>query len=348
MRVDAGGYPVYGAGGELRRASGYLHEGPSVLFGRKGTLDRPILVRGRFWALDTMFYTVLGPRIDPRFLHYCATAMPLGACRTGTAVPSMTREDLAALVIPLPPRPRQRAIADHLDGETARIDALIARHRQLIALLRERRHSLIWTTTRCGSDARRRPRDALADGPGAILPHWTTDRLGRLVAIRTGTSSTAVEVESGGYPVYGSGGEFRRASAYLHDGPSVLFGRKGTIDRPLLVSGRFWTADTMFYTIPGDRIDPRYLWYYAQSMPYGFSSTDAALPSVTKSDLASHRMPVPPIDVQRRLAAHLDARTSRIDTLIAKAEQLVALAHERRHALITAAVTGRIDADPAA
>ena len=54
-----------------------------------------------------------------------------------------------------------------------------------------------------------------------------------------GADYSAVEVETGGYPVFGSGGEFRRASDYLFDGESVLFGRKGTVDKPLYVNGRF-------------------------------------------------------------------------------------------------------------
>jgi type I restriction enzyme S subunit len=95
-----------------------------------------------------------------------------------------------------------------------------------------------------------------------------------------GSDYTAVEVDSGGYPVYGSGGEFRRASDYLFEGESVLFGRKGTIDRPLYVNGRFWTVDTMFYTdIDTRTLLPRFAYYWATTLPYGEWATDTALRS---------------------------------------------------------------------
>ncbi len=56
-----------------------------------------------------------------------------------------------------------------------------------------------------------------------------------------------VEVEVNGYPVYGSGGVFKLSSKYLHDGEIYSFlVVKGTVDRPLIVNGKFWTVDTMF------------------------------------------------------------------------------------------------------
>jgi type I restriction enzyme S subunit len=110
-----------------------------------------------------------------------------------------------------------------------------------------------------------------------VLPdRWEVVQMRRLVTFRNGADYKDVEVDEGGFPVYGSGGEFRRASNYLYDGPSVLFGRKGTTDRPLLVSGKFWTVDTMFYTELGDAIEPRFLHHYATTMPFSYYSTSTA------------------------------------------------------------------------
>src|SRR5699024_6684031 len=130
-----------------------------------------------------------------------------------------------------------------------------------------------------------------------------------LVKFGNGQDYKDVETSDGGYPVYGSGGEFRRATRYLHDGESVLFGRKGTIDRPLYVSGKFWTVDTMYYTIPRPHVHAKYVYYAATTIPFDLYSTNTALPSMTSGHLKAHRIPLPPLDEQRVIADYLDQET---------------------------------------
>ncbi|WP_461666704.1 restriction endonuclease subunit S [Gordonia sputi] len=168
--------------------------------------------------------------------------------------------------------------------------------------------------------------------PAALPEGWTVTQMRRLARFRNGADYKPVEVVEGGYPVYGSGGEFKRASEFLFDGESVLFGRKGTIDKPLLVSGRFWTVDTMFFTEPYSTIEPRFLHYYATTIPFAYYSTSTALPSMTQGELGSHRMPLPPLDEQRAIADFLDRETARIDTLIAEQQRLIELLRERKDA----------------
>ena len=77
---------------------------------------------------------------------------------------------------------------------------------------------------------------------------WTIKRFKYCAQICNGGEYSDIEVEEGGYPVIGSGGEFARASKFSYCGKSVLLGRKGTVDKPLFVDGAFWCVDTMFYT----------------------------------------------------------------------------------------------------
>ena len=167
--------------------------------------------------------------------------------------------------------------------------------------------------------------------PESSLPEgWDWVQLRRVATIQNGADYKSVEVADGGYPVYGSGGAFRLASDYLYDGESVLFGRKGTIDKPLHVTGRFWTVDTMFYTTLSDRIVGRYLFYCATTIPYAYYSTSTALPSMTQGDLAGHKIPLPPRDEQRAIADFLDEQTSRIDTLIGNQVELIEFVNGER------------------
>lgn len=179
---------------------------------------------------------------------------------------------------------------------------------------------------------------------GPIPTDWTTCALGRFVRFRNGADYSAVEVESGGYPVIGSGGEFRRASSYLFEGESVLFGRKGTVDRPLHINGRFWTVDTMYFTeIALDKLVPRFVYYWATQLPYSYWLTSTALPSMTQSDLAAAKIPYISMRAQAEIAAFLDRETAEIDAFIADQEELIGLLAERRSATISHAVTKGLD-----
>lgn len=89
----------------------------------------------------------------------------------------------------------------------------------------------------------------------------------RLVDIQNGRDHKHVEQDDG-YPVIGSGGPFTFASEYLYDGESVLLGRKGTIDKPLYISGRFWTVDTMYWTKIRPGICGRFAYYAATTIPF--------------------------------------------------------------------------------
>ena len=91
-----------------------------------------------------------------------------------------------------------------------------------------------------------------------------------------------MESPDGEYPVIGSGGQFSNATRYLYDGESVLLGRKGTIDKPLYINGRFWTVDTMFYTEVSSGASAKFLYYNALTIPFQYYSTSTALPSMTQ------------------------------------------------------------------
>jgi type I restriction enzyme S subunit len=138
-----GAYPVIGSGGEFARASSFMFNGESVLLGRKGTIDKPLYINGPFWAVDTMFYTIIADDAFPRFVYYSALNIPFGLYSTTTALPSMTGEDISSHLIPSPDLAEQEAIAAFLDRETARIDALIEKVQLSIDLLKKRRSALI-------------------------------------------------------------------------------------------------------------------------------------------------------------------------------------------------------------
>jgi type I restriction enzyme S subunit len=77
---------------------------------------------------------------------------------------------------------------------------------------------------------------------------WRKSRLGDLLSIKHGRSQKLVECDGGEYPILATGGQIGWASQFLHDRPSVLIGRKGTIDQPRYMDTPFWSLDTLFYS----------------------------------------------------------------------------------------------------
>ena len=168
------------------------------------------------------------------------------------------------------------------------------------------------------------------DNRNTSIPEgWFRTRLSRVVTFKNGADYRDVESASPGYPVYGSGGRFKWATEWLHDGPSVLFGRKGTINRPLYVDEKFWTIDTMYYSVPNQSlVAPKFLYYWATRIPFAYYATDTALPSITQGDLGSEELLLPPLSEQQQIADYLDHETAEIDAFIMDLDSFISLLHE--------------------
>ncbi len=167
-----GAYPVIGSGGEFARASSFIYNGESVLLGRKGTIDKPLYINGPFWTVDTMFYTKIAVDAFPKFVYYSALNIPFDLYSTNTALPSMTGEALSSHLIAAPKLTEQRDIANKLDRETARIDAIIAKKTRFIELLKEKRSALITHAVTKGLNPNVKMKDSGVDWIGEVPEHW--------------------------------------------------------------------------------------------------------------------------------------------------------------------------------
>ncbi|MFT6385259.1 MAG: type I restriction enzyme S subunit, partial [Bacteroidia bacterium] len=158
---------------------------------------------------------------------------------------------------------------------------------------------------------------------GDIPAYWEVKRLKDFAKVENGKDYKHVEVEEGGFPVYGSGGEFRRSSEYIYNKPSVLLGRKGTIDKPLLVTEPFWTVDTMFYTKINSGVDYRFFYYLCKTIQFDMFTYGSALPSMTQNNLHTMIFCRPILPEQTAIANYLDEKTGKIDQLVSNLENQI-------------------------
>lgn len=298
----------------------------------------------------SVIYTVLKPRnMYGPYVHHLLRSEPFQEefYRWGSGIVadlwSTRYAAMKQIPNPVPPFEEQEEIARFLDRETAQIDALIEKQKELIEALDERRKAVVARAVTRGLDSKVQLKESGVDWLGKIPQHWTAQTFRRIGQLESGADYKEFEVEDGGFPVIGSGGEFRRVSKYMFEGESVLFGRKGTIDRPLYVNCAFWTVDTMYWTRLNSNVIAKFIYYWATTLPFKQFTTNTALPSMTSSDIKNFEIALPPKNEQLEISNFLDQATGAIHSLSQKAQEMIEVLQERRQALISAAVTGKID-----
>lgn len=285
---------------------------------------------------------------NPKFLHYLyKTPMYLAefARHSTGVVPSRWRmytDDFGQVVSLLPPVEEQDAIVRYLDAATSKIDKAIAMQQKMIDLLNERKQIIIQNAVTKGIDENVEMRDSGVEWIGMIPKHWEICPFKRLIKIKNGADYKKYEVQDNGYPVIGSGGVFAYSSKYAYDGESLLLGRKGTIDKPMYFKGKFWTVDTMFYGIPKDNADCKYLYYQALTIPFKLYATSTAIPSMTQTDLYNNPMCFPCREEQKAIADYLDLAIKPFDSAISNCQRQINLLQERKQIIINEVVTGKV------
>ena len=283
-----------------------------------------------FEGVVSVVYTVLQPDLKyvyPRFAHYLFRSLDFQNeyYRRGTGIVddlwSTKFERLAQIRIPLPDLETQRRIADYLDQEISEMDALIDTLEKLAASLECRKSLLV--------------KDKL-DSLNA-----DTTQMGLFARFISGRDWSEVEDENGEYPVFGSGSQMGYANDYLYDGEAVIFGRKGTLNKPRRISGKFWVVDTAYVAVPDKHLDVNFFYYWSLILPFDLLSTQTAIPSMTATDLKLQQIPIVPLEKQREIADELDREFERMDALIEESTRLIENLKARKTALITEVVTGR-------
>lgn len=302
---------------------------PTFSMGRATVADTPHPV-----GLASSEVYVLRPRenADARFIAYAVRSTDFLAEGTASqqGVGGLRRVSsgwVGSYRFPQYGLPTQRRIADYLDRETAQIDAMTGALDGLVARLEERRSSL----GRQHIETARR--------------NYTFTQVKFVADITTGTGDTQDATETG-YPFYVRSSTPVFSSEWEFEGDAVLTAGDGVgVGRVYhLATGRF-RAHQRVYVIHNFRaITPQYFLHvfralFPDSVLSGSAQT--TVPSVRLHMISDLRVPLPPLDEQRRIADHLDAETAKIDAMIAKAGELRVLLDERRSALITATITGQ-------
>ena len=158
------------------------------------------------------------------------------------------------------------------------------------------------------------------DNNGESFPIWESKAIGDVLSIGSGKDYKHLSL--GLIPVYGTGGYMLSVDSYLHDGESVCIGRKGTIDKPTLLNGKFWTVDTLFYTHSFKGCLPKFIYACFQRIDWKNYNEASGVPSLSKSTIEKIDIQIPSVPEQTKIANFLTAIDEKITQLMQKHELL--------------------------
>lgn len=308
-------------------------------------------------------------RSKPYILHY-------GIISKGIRINQWDLEHEAFRLTPilLPSKNEQQAIAAYLDRETAQIDALIAKKARSIELLREKRQAMITHAVTKGLNPNAKMKDSGIEWIGEVPEGWEIKRVKFLLSesLKYGANESGDSFEEEA-PRYiritdlDENGNLRDASIktlslskalpYMLKDGDILFARSGaTVGKTFIYKEQYGPACYAGYLIKArpnlQKVLPDYLISTVRTTSYwGYiaaTNIQATIENVSAEKYANFTCAIPPFLEQEAIVTYLDAKCIALDTLIAKTERSIELLREKRQALITAAVTGKIDVRPLA
>jgi len=314
-----------------------------------------------------------GSDIDPPYLSYQLLSPGfiswINSMTYGTKMPRANALQIESTRLALPSRLEQIKIAAFLDHETTKIDALIGKKERLIELLREKRTALITQAVTKGLDLSVPMKDSGVEWLGKIPAHWEVKRLKFVLAapLKYGANESA-ELDDPDLPRYvritdidESDGlreeTFKSlppevAKEYLLREGDLLFARSGaTAGKTFLYRKSWGECAYAGYLIRArleiKKVRPEFIRYFTASLSYWqwLASTyiQATIQNVSAERYASLSLPSPPVAEQCAVVSFIALQTAKIDALVAKIQEAIGRLKEYRTALISAAITGKID-----
>lgn len=356
-----GNIPVYGSGKGVIKYCGEYKEGPAILLGRKGTLDRPKYIEGKFWNIDTAMDAYATNGINTRYLYYITTALDIKKYATATAKPSMTQTDYYNMLIPIPINTEQDLIANYLDARCNTIDESISRHQSIIDKLCEYQSALITHAVLHGIHPDQKYQAVDSEWIDKIPNTWdmkrgkwlfreaserSEDGTEELLTVsqytgvtpRSQKNVTMFEAESlVGYKICHIG-DIAANTMWLWAGAIGVSNYEGVISPSYNV-----------YRQITDAYDSEYLDYLLRAIPL-VQHYKALSTGIRPSRLRLYppqfldiKFPVPPKTEQTVIVAYLKEKITGVTTAIARQKAAIEKLEEYKKSIIFNTVTGKID-----
>ena len=368
-----GDIPYWGANRVVDYVNDFLFDEELVLLGEDGapffddTKDVAFNVFGKIWPNNHVH--VLRPylnKIEPHFLKYALNCADYHLYISGSTRDKLNQSDMNEIYIRVAELPELKQVADFLDHETTKIDTLIDKQQQLIQLLKEKRQAVISHAVTKGLNPNAPMRDSGVEWLGEVPEHWELWKLAHAFdGIGSGTTPPSGEEKwyEGDIP-WVTTGELRESTiiktrknvssetiaAYpaLRKYPvgSVVIAMYGATIGRLGILGIEATTNQACCVFSNSKIiNNRYLFFWLQAYKEEIIalSSGGGQPNINQEKVASLKISAPNFEEQAEITTYLDKVIDKYDAVEYLAEKQIHLLKERRTALISAAVTGKID-----
>ena len=328
-REKNGLYPFFVRSQTVERINSWSFDGEAVLTAGDGVGTGKVFhyINGKFDVHQRVYrISDFSPRLVGYFFflyfsnHFYSRIMQMTA---KSSVDSVRMEMIAGMQIPVPPTTaEQSAIATALSN----VDALLTAQDALIAKKRAIKQGAMQELL---TGKRRLP------GFGG---EWEVTRLGDMLVIRHGKDQKAVVTPNGQFPILATGGQIGWTNQWLYNKPSVLIGRKGTIDRPQYAETPFWTVDTLFYSeLMGGNV-AKFFYYRFCLIEWQQYNEASGVPSLNAKTIENIELACPSPAEQAAIAQVLSDMATEITAL---ETQRAKTAHLKQ-GMMQALLTGRI------
>lgn len=308
----------------IANSSAVVHPAGTVVLSRDAGVGKSAILKTSMAVSQHFMAWQCSPKLENTFLYYWLQSKKpeLERIAMGNTIKTIGLSYFKTLRIPSPPLAEQRAIAAALmdvDIFLAKLDALIAKKHDLKQAAMQQ---LLTSQTRL---------------PG-FSAEWQTRRLGAVLSVRHGKSQRGIDNPGGINSILATGGEIGRTNSFLYDKPSVLIGRKGTIDKPKYQNSPFWCVDTLFYTEIVSGVHPKFVYFKFLMLDWRSYNEASGVPSLSASTIESIEISVPNLNEQVAITEILSDMDAEITALEARRDKTCAL----KQGMMQELLTGRI------
>ena len=236
-----------------------------------------------------------------------AKKLEIAQLAQGNSVVHLYSSQLKDLKINKPSKEEQTKIASFLSAVDEKISQLTKKHELLSQYKQGMMQKLFSQQVRFKAD------------DGSEFGEWDQLKFKDVIKIKYGKDHK--KLDDGDIPVLGTGGVMRYVDSYLYEGESILIGRKGTIDKPRFISGKFWTVDTLFYTEIGEKILPKFAFQQLLLVNWLNLNEATGVPSLNTTSIGNIELKVPCLAEQTKIANVLSAIDQKIEVVSKQIEQ---------------------------
>lgn len=347
IESENGMYPILASGGQIGWGNSYLWDKPSVLIGRKGTINKPRYYDEPFWTVDTLFYSEINDQANAKFTYYKFCMIDWMQYNEASGVPSLNTSSIENVVVAYPSNKKEQTV---IANALSDVDALIS---ELEKLITKKQAIKIATMQQLLTGQTRLPQFSLRENGtpkgtkhsefGKIPEDWIIDSIGNLISITTGSRNTQDRVDEGAYPFFVRSQTVERINSFSFDGEAVLTAGDGVGTGKIFhyINGKFDFHQRVYLMYNfGDRLNGYFFYIFFSNNFYDrimSMTAKSSVDSVRREMITDMKIVLPTKEEQTAIATILSDMDEEIQAL----EQRLGKIRQIKQGMMQELLTGK-------